>query len=188
MARPRAFDVDDALEKVMHVFWRKGFDATSYDDLVTASGVSRKSLYTVYGDKHALFVAALSLYRRTIAQKIIATLENPDISKKDIAAMLERVAGQLSDSGGRKGCLMANTAVDDVAQVPPVKAHIESHLRAMSSAFDKALQRTGMPAATRARKADFFTGLLQGLFVMARAGAPRKMMMNVAKEGSAMLR
>ncbi len=59
MARPRTFDKDQALDRAMDLFWDKGYDATSVADLTEAIGINRPSLYAAFGDKEALFMAAL---------------------------------------------------------------------------------------------------------------------------------
>ncbi|HRV92857.1 MAG TPA: helix-turn-helix domain-containing protein, partial [Anaerolineae bacterium] len=59
MARPREFDENEVLDKAMDLFWQKGYEATSIQELLTAMGISRGSLYDAFGDKHALFLAVL---------------------------------------------------------------------------------------------------------------------------------
>src|SRR5678816_734398 len=65
--RPRSFDEGEVLEKARAVFWDLGYSATSLDDIVRATGLNRPSLYGAFGDKHALYIAAL---RRTCAQSL----------------------------------------------------------------------------------------------------------------------
>lgn len=62
MARPRSFDPDDVLEIARQVFWQKGFQATSLDEITAASGIAKPSLYAAFGDKHALFLRVLDRY------------------------------------------------------------------------------------------------------------------------------
>ncbi|WP_256731320.1 helix-turn-helix domain-containing protein [Sphingomonas sp. dw_22] len=62
MGRHREFDVDQALDAALGVFWRKGYEGTSYEDLSTATKVSRPGLYSAFGNKQALFVRALDRY------------------------------------------------------------------------------------------------------------------------------
>jgi len=62
MARPREFDEDVVLGKVLSVFWERGYDGTSVEDLVERTGLGRASLYGAFGDKERLFERALALY------------------------------------------------------------------------------------------------------------------------------
>ena len=64
MARPREFDRDGAVERAMSVFWRKGYAATSTDDLLRAMNIGRQSMYDTFGDKHRLYLEALEKYQR----------------------------------------------------------------------------------------------------------------------------
>src|SRR5260370_34278679 len=62
MARPREFDRGEALKRALAVFWEKGFEATSTDDLVRAMSIGRQSMYDTFGDKHQLYLETLQLY------------------------------------------------------------------------------------------------------------------------------
>ena len=76
MPRPKAFDPDAALQKAMQVFWERGYEATSVDDLVQCMGINRFSLYSTFGGKHQLFVAALERYHDTIVADLVGELEH----------------------------------------------------------------------------------------------------------------
>ena len=65
MARPREFDIDEALERAMDVFWTKGYDGASLQDLLEAMNIARGSLYKAFQDKHSVYLAALDRYDRT---------------------------------------------------------------------------------------------------------------------------
>ena len=62
VGRPRAFDVDEALDRAVLLFWSQGFEGTSLDDLTEAMGISRPSLYRAFGNKEQLFYKALERY------------------------------------------------------------------------------------------------------------------------------
>ena len=71
MARPREFDRDAAVERAMSVFWRKGYAATSTDDLLRAMKIGRQSMHDTFGDKRRLYVEALKRYsKERIAEHI----------------------------------------------------------------------------------------------------------------------
>src|ERR1700679_3722681 len=81
MGRPREFDIDAALEKAMRLFWAKGYEGTSVADLTETLGVSRPSLYAAFGDKEALFRAALERYAAGPACYVAAALGEPTARK-----------------------------------------------------------------------------------------------------------
>ena len=74
MPRPKAFDPDAALQQAMQVFWERGYEATSVQDLVQGMGINRFSLYSTFGGKHQLFVTALERYRDTIVADLLARI------------------------------------------------------------------------------------------------------------------
>src|SRR5690349_10149725 len=75
--RPRAFDIDDALERAMEVFWRKGYEGASLPDLTKAMGINRPSMYAAFGNKEALFRLALDRYAQGPARYVSEALAAP---------------------------------------------------------------------------------------------------------------
>ena len=63
MARTKEFDQEQALDAAMNLFWERGYEATSIQDLVEATGVQRQSLYDTFGSKHELFLQSLMRYQ-----------------------------------------------------------------------------------------------------------------------------
>jgi TetR/AcrR family transcriptional regulator, transcriptional repressor for nem operon len=183
MARPRTYDPDEALDAAMLLFWKRGFAEASYDDLTKATGVSRKSLYATFGDKRSLFLKSLERYRRTQAVTILSELDSEDASLATITALFEQIGAMAKSPAGRTGCLMANTANDETAHDPDVHDQIERHLSRTSARFRTALGRAGVAQDRAGPLGDYLTGLLQGLFVLAHAGAPAHMIDATVSEG-----
>ena len=77
LGRPREFDEDEALAKIMNVFWAKGFEGASMSDLVSATGLRKGSLYAAFGDKRAIYRKALALYDRTAIDRAVRLLAGP---------------------------------------------------------------------------------------------------------------
>jgi TetR/AcrR family transcriptional regulator, transcriptional repressor for nem operon len=112
MARPREFDEQQALTAAIQVFWEKGYEATSLSDLTSAMGIQRPSLYSTFGDKKALFQAALSLYAQRSLSFIRKKLESAPSAR---AAVLLYLQGIVSSAEGHRpelGCLCVNTMVE----------------------------------------------------------------------------
>ena len=147
MPRTRIFDPETALTDAMHVFWANGFDNTSYCDLVAATGVSRKGLYTVFGDKEALFVKSLKHYRATVVPTLFKTLSEEDVTIKKIRDMLRGFVEITTNGEFKHACFMANTAGEAAIQRPEVREIYNRHLEQMKREFSVAFMRIGLSSA-----------------------------------------
>jgi TetR/AcrR family transcriptional repressor of nem operon len=119
MARPRAFDIDDVMERAMHVFWRRGYQATTLGDLLAAMRLSKSSFYETFGTKRALLLTALRRYAESGMAGLIAPLLAPDASRPAIEAALARMVRHARSAEGRRGCLVNNT-LGEVAPNDPI--------------------------------------------------------------------
>ncbi|MCX4544891.1 TetR/AcrR family transcriptional regulator [Streptomyces sp. NBC_01565] len=112
MGRPKQFDPDAAVEQAMQVFWRKGYAASTPQDLVDALGIGKGSLYNAFGSKHALFELALRRYRDSQALALVELLEEPGPVKARLRRTLELLAEMDLADPDRRGCLAVNTAAE----------------------------------------------------------------------------
>ncbi|MEQ4724092.1 TetR/AcrR family transcriptional regulator [Nonomuraea sp. B19D2] len=112
MGRPKQFDPDVAVDQAMDVFWRKGYGATTPQDLVDALGIGKGSLYNTFGSKHALFEAALGRYRDSQAAALIEMLEEPGPVKDRLRGALRLLAELDLADPDRRGCMAVNTAAE----------------------------------------------------------------------------
>ncbi len=135
MARTKVFDEDLILDKAMNLFWQKGYNATSAQDLVDGLGISRSSLYDTYGDKHSLFVKALKQYRK---KRIDPALKEAGLAE-DVEAYIislfefAKIEAFLEDKS--KGCFMVNSAVE----LAPVDTEIAEIVNTIMTDFEAAL-------------------------------------------------
>ncbi len=112
MARSKKFNKEEILDKAVELFWTKGYNATSANDLVENLGLSRSSLYDTYGDKRTLFVKSLNRYRTEIVNKMLLLIENSTDIKKTIEEIFELAIKQDLHSKIPKGCFMVNSAIE----------------------------------------------------------------------------
>ena len=112
MARTKEFDENEVLNKAVDLFWLKGYNGTSMQDLVDGLGISRSSLYDTYGDKHTLFIKALESYQCTASSKIIQIIGNNVPAKETLKQILEFITDELLGDHNRKGCFMVNAEVE----------------------------------------------------------------------------
>src|ERR1700748_3148505 len=95
MARTKDFDENEVLAKAIQIFWHKGYNGTSMQDLVDGLGISRSSLYDTYTDKHTLFLKALDSYQAAGSSKIEEIIANSASAKETIKQLLELSTGDL---------------------------------------------------------------------------------------------
>ena len=113
--RPRSFDERDALEKATQVFWSKGYDGVTIDDLVAGMGVGRPSLYAVFGDKRTIFLRVLKAYAETKGARAAKALLSPQTLRDSLAGFLRHAVESATEKGSARGCLLVCVAplVDD---------------------------------------------------------------------------
>ena len=144
--RPKQFDDKEVLARAMAVFWKRGYEATSLDDLVAAMGIPRQSLYRTFSDKHSLFLEALRFYDENITNKVIATLtaEGPAIDNlKNVFAQWHMAVS----SPERLGCLMVNTSTEDFAEDSEVMQIVKANQARGVKAFESTLKRAQQEGA-----------------------------------------
>ena len=173
--RPKQFDDNEVLARAMQVFWRKGYDATSLDDLVEAMGIPRQSLYRTFTDKHTLFLRALEYYDQNVTSVILSILTAKGPAINNLRAVFE--AWKLAvNSPERMGCLMVNTST----QVPPddteVIKIVEANRKRGAAAFEKTLKRAQKegdvdPSINPKVASRTVCATVNGLLGMSRTGA-----------------
>lgn len=184
--RPRRFDTDAVLDAALLAFWETGFAGTSYGDLVAATGVNRPSLYAAFGDKEALFEAALDRYFKQYGVPALDRIAAGDGDARGaIGAWLEASAAGLADPGHPPGCLVVRT----VAECPGDRSGAK-RARACMAMTEEALYRRlerGRAAGEIDAETDLRTlartlaAAHAGMSTAARAGATAKELRAVAR-------
>lgn len=170
----------------MRVFWKKGFTATSIDDLVDATGVSRYGLYGEFGDKTGLFLAALAHYQGQVVGPILDIVNDPNSGLGEIRHIFTMLANFACQPGGSAGCLLFN-AVAEIGLFDPAIANrildISGQLhRGLTRMLANAVARGQLPADFAIeREADFLFGVMHALPLMARAGTDDRVLRNLVE-------
>ena len=186
MARHKEFNRDDALQKAMVVFWSRGYEAASIQNLVKHMGINRQSLYDTFGDKHALYLQALDRYREVEGRRMFDVLEQPGSVKKTLRQLFAGVVeGALCD-GQRRGCFMGNAMSELAGRCKETAARTCSNMAAAEGAFYRALLRGKKEGELKGVRdpravARFLYSSLQGLVLMAKATQHRKTLEDVVK-------
>lgn len=193
MARPKEFNPDETLEKAMQVFWHKGYEATSMEDLLDAMDINRGSLYATFGGKRELFLKAMELYcsEGGIGARI-SILQQPGpalpLIRRFIEAMLEF---GLSDPQ-RRGCLLTNTVMELAPHEKDIARQVAGRLQMAEEAFFRLLTRAKQEGELAKDKdpralARVLVTMMQGTIVMIKAGTPADVVRQTAKTALSIL-
>ena len=185
--RPRSFDERDALEKATQVFWSKGYDGVTIDDLVAGMGVGRPSLYSVFGDKRTLFLRVLKDYAEKKGALAAKALLSPQTLRDSLARFLNHAVKTATEKGCARGCLLVCVAplVDD-AEVRQFIQNAAAHAvglveRRFRDAISAGEIPSDFPVAVRASQLIDFA---RGLTMRAQIGTPRKTLLRDAEEAA----
>lgn len=182
MARPREFDIDEALEKAMNIFWEHGYLGASVDILLAGMGLSRGSLYKAFKSKKQLFLRVLALYREKHVVPAAAFLTGEDGAENDHGGedRIEALFASLitSASGGdRRGCLLCNTASDAAFADREIQGMVNEMLDTLARAFHAVLRARrrhspGHPRDDATIEAEAYNLVLQyvGVRILTRGG------------------
>src|SRR5271155_1286898 len=185
--RPRSFDETEALERATQVYWSKGYDGVTIDDLVAGMGVGRPSLYAVFGDKRTLFLRVLRAYAERKGASAAKALLSPQGLRDSIAGFLRYAVESATEKGSARGCLMVCVAplVNDAEvrrflqnTVAGGAALVERRFRDGISAGEI---QSDFPVAARASQA---LDLGRGLTMRAQMGTSRKTLLRDAEEAA----
>ncbi len=184
--RPREFEPEEALDRAVEMFWADGFEGVDVDRIARAVGVTKPSLYRLFGDKSSLFLRALQRYGETVgAAPLVAFNAQPKLADA-VRALLEASVTAGTTEGGPKGCLMACVAVVQAEHSPEIRAAITRGLAALAGILERRFEQETsngvlpLTLSTRARSR-LVVDLMQGLLLRARAGASRNDLLEDAR-------
>ena len=182
MTRLKTYDLREVTRLAMERFWRRGFYATSIEDLVAATGLTRAALYAEFGDKVGLFRASLELYSQEVVAPLLAPMESNPAGLADIKEYFETQIARAERAGlPGWGCFMANTMLECGAHDKSISAVVSQHLKRMTEAFCltlqyESLQRTGRRMPEVERLAWNLTISAQGLWSVSRVVSDAKVL------------
>jgi TetR/AcrR family transcriptional repressor of nem operon len=147
MARTKQFDPEQAVEKAMELFWCRGYEATSLDDLCRHLGIGKGSFYATFGSKQALYNRALEKYRSISGGQVMELLSAPGPLRPRLRTLMRGfIADTMRD---KRGCMMGNAAAErggvDAATAGCVRASFGDVERAMAGAIARAQAQGELP-------------------------------------------
>ncbi|MGS1009999.1 TetR/AcrR family transcriptional regulator [Achromobacter anxifer] len=173
--RAKEFEPDEIADAAMQVFWQRGYAATSIQDLVESTGLSRSSLYSTFESKHGLYQQALRRYQ-ALTMTNVELLSGPGTPQALIRQLLLRVADDELADGRQRGCLVANATLELAGHDEAVADLVGYNFQRMQKALEALIRRGQQAGDVAADKnpralARFFVNTMQGLRVLGK-GSP----------------
>jgi TetR/AcrR family transcriptional regulator, transcriptional repressor for nem operon len=173
MARQREFDEKNVIETATNLFWKKGYNAVSTQDLIDAFGISRSSMYGAYKDKRSLFIIALEHYRATASQGMINLLDENKPFKETISKLLSQLIKDTITDNDNKGCFIVNTAIElaphDKEILEIIQDNRKNILSSLSASIEKGIANGEIKSNQSPKSlANYFYNLINGLRVDAK--------------------
>lgn len=179
IGRPRAFDRDSALLAAMRTFWTQGYEGTSVQDLVSAMGVNKPSLYSTFGCKEEIFREAVELYDRVEGRATSQSLSQAQTAREAVETMLRSNASAYAVDEGPRGCMIVLSSLLGAPENDSVRAFLaDNRLKGEKELRDRLARGIAqgdlLASADVDQLAAFYTTVLEGLSIQARDGASAK--------------
>ena len=177
--RPIQFNPEKALERAMQLFWLKGYESTSLDNLLVTMGISKSSFYQAFKSKRNIFESSIQSYQEMLVNELKGKLKEAGSGKKFIETLFYSVADETSETEDRRGCLIINTA-NEFSQIDPKIAHLVSEsLDKITTIFEQAILQSQNEGEISQKKearslATYLLCCMSGLKNMVKAGADRE--------------
>lgn len=186
MARTKVFDEETVLNKAVNLFWEKGYNGTSAQDLVDELGISRSSLYDTYGDKYQLFKNSLLQYRKQFAGAMIGMIDTSDDFGKTLKDIFQYVVTESLQEKCSKGCFMVNSSVELAPHNLEIAEIVNANMQDVEDALFRLIkkgQEAGQFSNNHSPRslARFIFNAISGLRVASKSGADKKVFDDIVK-------
>lgn len=189
--RPREFDREEALGRAVHLFWQQGFEATGIAELTEVMGIGRQSLYSTFGDKRQLFLAALQAYGQTQTAEIRSFLDAPGSPLQNIRDLFAHLRGRAQEEDFY-GCLINNSLAEIGLRDEEIGDFLRGYITQAEGLFRRTLERAAeagelRPGIDPQRQARTLVNTIQGLALMAKIRMPGEMLDDIIASSLAAL-
>ncbi|MBI1238990.1 MAG: TetR family transcriptional regulator [Alphaproteobacteria bacterium] len=191
--RPPTYDRDEALGRLLAAFWEKGYSTATLDDLVEATGMNRPSLYGAFGDKKAMYLAALDLFRGGMLQQMEHLLFGAARIEDALAALMEgALAVYFSGENGARGCVAICTATAEATLDPDIRERLHLVIQSIDEIVARRLERAiaegQVPASLDPmRTARVLGSIVHSMAVRTRSGEARADLGALGRDAAAMV-
>lgn len=170
MSGRKQFDVEQAVQDAMLVFWDHGYAGSSVGLLSKATGLGRGSLYGTFGSKEELFRRTLELYSDTYGHRYDAAMRQARGPEQVVRAFLATALDRLAEPRTPSGCLLAHSVSESPSLDETSRRRVHALLGRQVDRLDQALTATGLLDSTAGEIAHYVGAVNQGLAVMHRGG------------------
>jgi TetR/AcrR family transcriptional repressor of nem operon len=186
MPKEVLFDEDKVLQSATKLFWLKGYNGTSMDELTKVTGLSRSSIYNSFGDKHSLFIKCLDYYRKgqwENLQQAISKLKSP---LKKIEMLFRHAVDELLNDKENKGCLIINTTAELANLETGISVFVKENMEAVEKMFRNWIkdgQESGQisKSFTSAALSRYLFNSFTGLKIISQTNNDRKTLEDIVK-------
>lgn len=172
--RPLSFDRDAALDRVLPIFWKKGFASASLDDLAAAAKLNRPNLAAAFGDKRGLYLATLSRFRDKFVKDVGVALDRPGNLLENVDAFFELALSIYTKDG--LGCFVFGTAPASAGDDVKIRNETAFTLELVQKSFEQRLRRSVVESKETLDNVSGIATALSGVLLMlalaSRAGVP----------------
>jgi len=178
--RPRGFDPEVALRQALDLFWERGYEGTSLNDLAQAMGIASASIYAAFGSKEQLFRRTMALYGATSGEPPRRALREEATARAAIHSMLRATADEITRPDSPHYCMLILAAPTGAVENHPVREFLADLRRDMYATIRERLARgvTDGDLVVAESELDgiarYYTTVVQGLSIQARDGAGRE--------------
>lgn len=141
MARTKAFDTDEVLDRALRIFWRNGYEGTSMQDLIDGMQINRASLYDTFGNKEALYLAALQRYQKQNREQMQQLLDRHASVRAALDELLEMMIQESLNDPEKKGCFVVNATTGLANRYPTINRLVSDNEQQVAYAFEKLIKQ-----------------------------------------------
>lgn len=184
--RPRLFDRTAAIQQAMELFWDRGYEGTTFDDLIAAMKLSPSSFYHEFGSKEQLYREALDYYLSVSSSFVPRVLSSHRDTRAAFQAVIEETAAFFTNGTSPAGCMISLAGT----HLPPHLRSVADFAKNLRKGFERELVKRlrkgvsegDLPPKTNAKElAAYFDTVIRGMAVHARDGASRKELLAICK-------
>lgn len=177
--RPRQYDPDKALSAALLEFRKRGYAATSLDNLVEITGMNRPSLYSAFGSKKEIFLKAIDHFRTTVLGNHRVILFGSGSLRDCLVAYFDALIASYNIKAGNLGCPLLCNINGEAVSDPDFRSALSDGLAGMDAMFIERLQQAQkndeLPPALPPKVLGPMLGSLQhSIAIRSRSGATTK--------------